>query len=75
MGEVGSAERTVTVRYWAAAREAAGVDTVAAAVAAHPDLARVASVATFLIDGRAAGRDTVLASGATLEVLPPFAGG
>ncbi|HEX5970011.1 MAG TPA: MoaD/ThiS family protein [Intrasporangium sp.] len=89
MGEVGSAEQTVTVRYWAAAREAAGVDSeplglgadatvsdaVAAAVAAHPDLARVARVATFLIDGRAAGRDGVLASGATLEVLPPFAGG
>lgn len=89
MGEVGSAEQTVTVRYWAAAREAAGVDSeplglgadatvsdaVAAAVAAHPDLARVASVATFLIDGRAAGRDGVLASGATLEFLPPFAGG
>ena len=89
MGAVGSAERTVTVRYWAAARQAAGVDsepfglgedatvsaTVAAAVAAHPDLARVARVATFLVDGRAAGRDAVLASGATLEVLPPFAGG
>jgi len=89
MGEVGSAEQTVTVRYWAAAREAAGVDreplalgedatvsdAVAAAVAAHPDLARIASVATFLVDGRAAGRDAVLASGATLEVLPPFAGG
>ena len=89
MGEVGSAEQMVTVRYWAAAREAAGMDSerlglgadatvsdaVAAAVAAHPDLARVARVATFLIDGRAAGRDAVLASGATLEVLPPFAGG
>ena len=89
MGEVGSAEQTVTVRYWAAAREAAGVDSeplglgadatvseaIAAAIDAHPHLARVARVATFLIDGRAAGRDAVLAPGATLEVLPPFAGG
>ncbi len=70
MGEVGSAEQTVTVRYWAAAREAAGVDSerlglgadatvsdaVAAAVAAHPDLARVATVATFLsMGGQLAG--------------------
>ena len=89
MGKVGSAVQTVTVRYWAAAREAAGVDSepldlgadatvsdaLSAAVAAHPDLERVARVATFLIDGRAAGRDAVLAPGATLEVLPPFAGG
>ena len=80
---------TVTIRYWAAARAAAGVDTdglevhgdatvsdaVAAAVAVHPELERVARVATFLVDGRAAGRDAVLAPGATLEVLPPFAGG
>ncbi len=77
---------TVTVRYWAAARAAAGVDSeqlagstvaevVAAAVVAHPDLDRVASVATFLLDGRAAGRDAALSPGASLEVLPPFAGG
>ncbi|WP_353356799.1 MoaD/ThiS family protein [Intrasporangium sp. DVR] len=82
-------ERTVTVRYWAAAREGAGVDSeqlplergatvsdvVVAAVAAHPALARVADVATFLVDGRAARRDTAVAEGATVEVLPPFAGG
>ncbi len=76
----------VTVRYWAAARAAAGVDTdhhpgatvgavVDAAVAAHPALARVAAVATFLLDGRAATRETPVAGGATVEVLPPFAGG
>lgn len=86
---MGSNQGEVTVRYWAAAREAAGVDsetlpvgagsTVAAivesAVSSHPGLARVASVATFLIDGRAAARDAVVAPGATVEVLPPFAGG
>ena len=76
----------VRVRYWAAARAATGVDTdtqpgttvgavVDAAVRAHPELARIARVATFLVDGRAAGREVTVAPGATLEVLPPFAGG
>ncbi|WP_082588478.1 MoaD/ThiS family protein [Terrabacter sp. Root181] len=77
---------TVTVRYWAAARAAAGTDSetrtgatvgevVDAAVAAHPDLARVARVATFLLDGRKVGRDAPVVDGGTVEVLPPFAGG
>ena len=79
----------VTVRYWAAARAAAGVDAqtleltvpttvgavVEAAVAAHPALDRVARVATFLLDGRSVGRDAAVPDGASLEVLPPFAGG
>jgi sulfur-carrier protein len=76
----------VAVRYWAAAREAAGVDSDAhpgatvgdvidRAVAAHPALARIASVATFLVDGRAATREARVGPGATVEVLPPFAGG
>ena len=77
---------TVTVRYWAAARAAAGTDSetltgvtvrevVDAAVAAHSDLARVAAVATFLLDGRSVTRDEPVPDGATVEVLPPFAGG
>jgi molybdopterin converting factor small subunit len=77
---------TVTVRYWAAARAAAGTDgevlagdtvgaVVDAAVTAHPDLARVARVASFLLDGRKVTRDATVREGATLEVLPPFAGG
>jgi molybdopterin synthase sulfur carrier subunit len=79
----------VTVRYWAAARAAAGVDAetldvaspttagavLEAAVAAHPGLDRVARVSTFLLDGRAVGRDVPVTDGASLEVLPPFAGG
>ncbi|MCU1535682.1 MAG: thiamine S protein [Humibacillus sp.] len=79
----------VTVRYWAAARAAAGVDAetlevvaptttgavIEAAVAAHPALGRVAAVSTFLLDGRAVGRDVAVEHGASLEVLPPFAGG
>ena len=76
----------VTVRYWAAARAAAGTDSdrqpgatvgavVDAAVRAHPELARVAGVATFLLDGRATTRETPVEPDATVEVLPPFAGG
>lgn len=76
-----------TLRYWAAARAAAGVaeepfegdtlgDVVDAAAAVHgPDLARVLGVASFLVDGVRARRDSVLADGVTVEVLPPFAGG
>ena len=40
-----------------------------------PALARVFSVATFLLDGSRSGRDAPLADGVTIEVLPPFAGG
>ncbi|WP_231635251.1 MoaD/ThiS family protein [Luteipulveratus halotolerans] len=76
----------VTVRYWAGARAAAGVDeeslpgtTVAAvldaAVTAHPALAPVLEVASVLVDGVVAEPARTLAPGETLEVLPPFAGG
>jgi molybdopterin converting factor small subunit len=79
------------VRYWAAARAAAGVaeerqaggtlaDALAAAVAAHgPDLARVIGVCSFLVDGQPVGRRdpaaVELGPDAVVEVLPPFAGG
>jgi molybdopterin synthase sulfur carrier subunit len=76
----------VTVRYWAGARAAAGVDTevlrgetvadvLAQAEAAHADLRAVLQVATVLLDGRPAAATSRLSDGATLEVLPPFAGG
>jgi molybdopterin converting factor small subunit len=79
--------RTATVRYWAGARAAAGVETdlvhdcatVAEAVAAvdalHPAIASVTAVSTLLLDGRAARRNDPLPDGSVLEVLPPFAGG
>ncbi len=81
----------VTVRYWAAAKAAAGVaeepyeaDTLAGVLDAvrerHPsELTRVLMRCSFLVDGAPAGtraHETVrLAEGGTVEVLPPFAGG
>ena len=97
----------VTMRYWAAAKEAAGVaeetvtaDTLAAALGVIRRAPRVRRVrrasrgavadggarlstvlarSSFLIDGHPVGTraaDAVLlADGAVIEVLPPFAGG
>jgi len=82
---------TIVVRYFAAARAAAGADeekvqlpsdaSVADAVAElrrlHPSsLPRVLDAASYLLDGIAV-RDLTrrLADGAELDVLPPFAGG
>ncbi|MGV1007141.1 MAG: MoaD/ThiS family protein [Dermatophilaceae bacterium] len=76
----------VTVRYWAAARAATGVETeqlggatvgdvMDAAVERHPTLAPVLALASVLVDGLASGRDAPVVAGLTLEVLPPFAGG
>jgi molybdopterin converting factor small subunit len=75
----------VTVRYWAGAQRAAGRETetltagtvgeVRAALADRPELARVAKVASFLVDGQRADDTTSLPDGAQVDVLPPFAGG
>ncbi|GGJ44849.1 MoaD/ThiS family protein [Streptomyces brasiliensis] len=81
----------VTVRYWAAAKAAAGVaeepydaanlaEALAAVRERHPgELTRVLLRCSFLIDGEPVGKrghETVrLAEGGTVEVLPPFAGG
>ncbi len=78
----------MTVRYFAAARASAGVgtevlegDTVAAVIdqarTRHPGLDRVLAVASLMLDGtRVTATDsrTVVAP-ATLDILPPFAGG
>ena len=76
-----------TIRYWAAARAAAGVaeeaydgstlaDVLAESVRSHgPDLARVFAVASFLVDGVRTDPGAALTDGVTVEVLPPFAGG
>lgn len=79
---------TVTVRYFAGARAASGVDTetreatsldqlVAQLVDAHGErLARVLTACSFLVDGtQTRDRTLELAPGAVVDVLPPFAGG
>ena len=81
-----SATPSVTLRYWAGARAAAGLDAevlsgrtvgdvLALASAAHTALEPVLTVATILLDGRPASAEDRVFDGATLEVLPPFAGG
>jgi sulfur-carrier protein len=76
---------SVTVRYWAGARRAAGVEQemmtaatvgeLRAELEARPALAKIAAVASFLVDAQQAGDTTALHDGAEVDVLPPFAGG
>lgn len=85
-----NASTTCNVRFYAGAAEAAGTDRrlvtvpagrtvgdlVARLGADDQRLARVLSVCTLLLDGRATPTDAVLPSGgADIDVLPPFAGG
>jgi len=77
----------VTIRFFAAAREAAGMPAESAKGATLADviaglnhdgpLGPVLSVATFLVNGtyRPLTDLTPLPAGATIDVLPPFAGG
>lgn len=78
----------VTVRYFAGARAAAGVDTethsagtleelVGRLVETHGErLEKVLTACSFLVDGmQTRDRTLALASGAVVDVLPPFAGG
>lgn len=81
---------TGKVRYWAAAKDAAGVaeepfeaadlgELMTKITADREELARVVRRSSFLVDGTPVGRrahaDVRLADGVTVEVLPPFAGG
>jgi molybdopterin synthase sulfur carrier subunit len=78
---------TGTVRFWAAARAAAGraeqpydaatLGAVVTALAAEhgPALAKILAHCSFLVDGVRAGADFTLPEGGEIEVLPPFAGG
>ena len=83
-----SAPTTVTVRYFAGARAASGVDTetheaatldqlVAQIVDSHGErLERVLTACSFLVDGTSArDRAHALSPGSVVDVLPPFAGG
>jgi molybdopterin synthase sulfur carrier subunit len=76
----------VTIRYFAAARSAAGESSATAEAASirelvttvsagRPELARVLSICTFLLDGERADPATPLLAGAKVDALPPFAGG
>jgi sulfur-carrier protein len=80
----------VTVRYYAGARAAAGVeqekveaaDGVTVGLLARsladrhgPRLGQVLAAASFLLDEVTAGTDQPVPAGAVLDVLPPFAGG
>jgi molybdopterin converting factor small subunit len=75
----------VTVRYWAGARRAAGLDSerlsaatlgdLLAQIRARPALTAIIQASSFLVDGVAGQPGTVLVDGATIDVLPPFAGG
>ena len=85
------ADVTATVRYFAGAKAAAGTpaetvtlpegttiaDLVAAIAADHGEaLARVLAASSLLLDGLAVHeRGGELPDGATVDVLPPFAGG
>ena len=82
------ASPAVTVRYFAGARAAAGVDTethdaatleelLSRLVAAHGErLERVLTACSFLVDGTSTrDRALQLSPGAVVDVLPPFAGG
>jgi molybdopterin synthase sulfur carrier subunit len=79
---------SVTVRYFAGARAASGVDTetrdagtldelVGQLVDSHGErLGRVLTACSFLVDGTTTrDRSSALAPGAVVDVLPPFAGG
>lgn len=88
-------ETTVTARYWAGARSAAGVEqdvfdvsgpislaeVVRRVLSAHPgaDVARTIGVCSVLLGDRPVSSenasDVVVDPGATVEFLPPFAGG
>jgi sulfur-carrier protein len=80
----------VTLRYWAAAKDAAGLAeekvealTLADALATAGDqtarLRPVLARSSFLVNGEPAGtrppESIVLSADAVIEVLPPFAGG
>jgi len=80
----------ITVRFFAGAAQAAGVDSAQVTAAAHQtlreiaqaasknDLAPILEVSSFLVDGALADGDTPLgesADGRQVDVLPPFAGG
>ena len=83
-----TAASVVEIRYFAGARAAAGCSSESVAAESLEDLtgvlaqrhgerlAMVLKAASFLVDGLAChDRKAALPAGATVDVLPPFAGG
>jgi molybdopterin synthase catalytic subunit len=80
---------TITVRYFAAARAAVGVDVEVVAIEAagtvaalrtllvtrHPALARVLRQSRIAVNERFVADDSVVVAGADVAVIPPVAGG
>jgi molybdopterin synthase sulfur carrier subunit len=90
LGKVDVQMATGVIRYWAAAKDAAGVaeepfeaatlaELIGKITLGRDELARVVRRSSFLVNGDPVGRrahDTIVfAEGAAVEVLPPFAGG
>jgi len=91
----GDETKTITVRYWASARAAAGVESDRLTVTGPVSLAEVTqqvlalhrgsrledviAVCSVLVGDRPAGKgdpaQVVVEPGASVEFLPPFAGG
>jgi len=76
---------SVTIRFWAGARRAAGRESEVVSAAtmgeliallrSRPELQSVCKASSYLLDGRAANESDELYDGAVVDVLPPFAGG
>ncbi|MDQ1731144.1 MAG: sulfur-carrier protein [Pseudonocardiales bacterium] len=75
----------VTVRFWAGARRAAGRDSeqceartlaqLLDQLSGRQPLAEIVRASSILVNGVAATAETPLPEGATIDILPPFAGG
>jgi len=71
----------VTVRLFAAAREAAGTDRLEVPAGPFtlpdhgPGFDKVVAICTLLCDGRRITPGDEVADGSVVDVLPPFAGG
>ncbi|MEV7632281.1 MoaD/ThiS family protein [Microbacterium sp. NPDC089318] len=77
---------TTTVRFFAAAQEAVGRDSLTTdaptlgllkqqLVAEHPALTGILPRCAVLVDGARVDDDFALSAATTIDVLPPFAGG
>lgn len=77
----------IQVRLFAALREAAGTDVVEATGTTAGELAdqlgarfgerfaRIVGVSSFVVNGERAGRETPVAEGDEVAILPPVSGG